>query len=255
MPTISVSGIPIHYDMTGGGSPTICLVHGAGGSTGVWIRQLEGLADNARLIALDLPGHGESGGHGCRTIQDYVAIVRGVVEQMKLDKLILTGHSMGGAVAQTFALAHPERLAGLVLVGTGARLRVLPKIFELVEREYPEGVRFVINQLGVSPATGPELREALFHQTLRTHQSVTLGDFRACDAFDVMERVSEIRVPTLVICGTDDQLTPPKYARFLQDRIAGARLALIPEAGHYVQIERADETTEAMREFLATLAR
>lgn len=254
MPTISVSGVPIHYEATGGGFPTICLVHGAGSSTAVWIRQLEGLADSARVLALDLPGHGGSAGQSCRTIAEYAATVHGVVEQMKLEGLILTGHSMGGAVAQAFALAYPEHLAGLILVGTGARLRVLPKIFELLERDYPEGVRFLI-QLGVSLATPAELREALFRDTLRTPQAVTLGDFQACDAFDVMERVNAIRVPTLVICGTDDRLTPPKYARFLQDRIPGARLTLIPEAGHFVQLERPDETTAAMRAFVAALTR
>jgi pimeloyl-ACP methyl ester carboxylesterase len=252
MPTISIHGIPIHYDRTGGGAPTLCLVHGSAGSTTVWIRQLEGLADSAQVIALDLPGHGRSGGEGCRTIGEYVAIVHGFVEALKLEKLVLGGHSMGGAVAQAFALAHPERLAGLVLVGTGARLRVLPRIFELLEQDYPEGARFII-RLAVSTGASGELVESLFHQTLGTPRSVTIGDLRACDAFDVMERVSAIQVPTLVISGTEDQLTPPKYSHFLRDRILGGRLALIAGAGHYVQLERADETTAAIREFLATL--
>lgn len=251
MPTLSVNGIPINYTLTGAGPYTLCLVHGSGGSAGVWIRQLEGLADSARVIALDLPGHGESGGQGSREIEPYAAIVRGFIEGMKLSKVILGGHSMGGAVAQAVALTHPELLAGLVLVGTGARLRVLPKIFELLERDYPEGVRFVIS-LAVSPGAPPELVESLARQTLRTPQAVLVGDLRACDRFDVMARTGEMRLPTLIICGSEDRLTPPKYARYFRERIARSRLALIPEAGHYVQLERPEATTAAISEFLAS---
>jgi pimeloyl-ACP methyl ester carboxylesterase len=253
MPTALAGGILIHYEVTGRGPTRLCLVHGAGGNAGVWIRQLEDLADLVQVIALDLPGHGQSGGLGCDRIEDYVRIVRGFLDATGLLPVVLCGHSMGGAVAQAFALAHPASLAGLILVGTGARLRVLPRIFELVDRDYPEGVRF-IGRLAVSPGAPETLVESLIRQTLTTPQAVTLRDFRACDAFDVTARLGEIRIPTLVICAADDQLTPPKYAQFLRDRIAGARLALIPGAGHYVQLERPEEINAALREFLTTVA-
>ncbi|MBI4610896.1 MAG: alpha/beta hydrolase [Candidatus Rokubacteria bacterium] len=252
MPTAFVSGLSIHYLLAGGGPTRLCLVHGAGGAAGLWIRQLEELTDIAQMVALDLPGHGQSGGPGCDRIADYVRAVRELLDALGHSKVVLCGHSMGGAVAQAFALAHPNYLAGLVLVGTGARLRVLPKIFELLARDYPEGVRFV-SRLAVSLGAPGHLLESLIRQTLSTSQAVVIGDFRACDAFDVMARLGEIRTPTLVICGTDDQLTPPKYAQFLRDHIAGARLVLISGAGHYVQLERPDETTAALREFLAYL--
>lgn len=253
MPRVSVNGIPINYTLTGSGPHTLCLVHGAGGSAGAWIRQQEGLADTARVIALDLPGHGESGGEGCREIETYAAVVRGFIDAMKLSKVILGGHSMGGAVAQAVTLAHPELLAGLLLVGTGARLRVLPQIFERLERDYPEGVRFVTG-LALAAGTAPELADSLIRQTLRIPQAVMIGDFRACDRFDVMARLTELRLPTLIISGGDeDRLTPPKYAHFFRERIATSRLALILEAGHYVQLERPEETTAVIREFLATL--
>lgn len=254
MPTASVKGIPISYDATGGGPTSLCLIHGAGGSSGVWVRQLEELADIAQVIALDLPGHGKSGGDGCVRIEDYVRVVHGFIDALGLPRVVLGGHSMGGAVAQALALAHPESLAGLVLVGTGARLRVLPKIFELLERDYSEGVRCV-TRLAVGAAAPPDLMESLVRQTFDTPQAVFLGDFKACDVFDVMGRVHEIRVPTLIICGEEDQLTPPKYARFFKDRIPGAGLVLIPGAGHYVQLERPEETNAAFRGFLTALGR
>lgn len=253
MPTFTVDGIPIHYVLTGGGPPTLCLIHGAGGSAGVWIRQLEGLADCARVIAIDLPGHGQSAGEGHQEIERYAAVVQGLIEGMRLQKVVLGGHSMGGAVAQAVALAHAERLAGLVLVGTGARLRVLPQIFESLERDYPEGVRFLIG-LALPPGAPPALVDSLVRQTLETPQSVTIGDFRACHRFDVMSEIGKLHLPTLIISGGDeDRLTPPKYARYFQHQIPEARLTLVPGAGHYVQLERPEETTAAIRNFLASL--
>ena len=253
MAETSVAGITLHYEITGGGPPTLCLVHGSGGSSAVWMRQLEGLADVARIVALDLPGHGASGGDGIGDIQNAAGVVRGFLDAIGVTTVVLGGHSMGGAVAQAFALAHPERLAGLVLVGTGARLRVLPKIFERLEGDYLDGVRFLVDLAVARDAPHP-LRQSLVRQTEATPPRVLIGDFRACDAFDVMARIGTIRAPTQVISGVEDQLTPPRYARYFHDRIAGARLALIEGAGHYVQLERPDETTQAIRELLTAIA-
>ena len=89
--------------------------------------------------------------------------------------------------------------------------------------------------------------------TAQNPAGVVLGDLQACDAFDVMSRISTVQAPTLVICGEEDQLTPPKYSRFLGQRIAGACVSIVPGAGHYVQVEKPRETTAAIREFLVRL--
>jgi pimeloyl-ACP methyl ester carboxylesterase len=252
MPAQSVNGIEIHYDLTGGGPRTCLFVHGSGGSTMSWIRQLEGLADTARVVALDLPGHGQSGGEGCSRIEDYVRLVHAFVETARFGKVVLGGHSMGGAVAQAFALSHPEWLDGLILVGTGARLRVLPKIFELLRADYAEGVRF-INSRAFSRSTPEALKDAARARSLETRPQVTIGDYTACNGFDVMERIGALRVPTLVICGEDDQLTPPKYARYLARTIPGAVLVMVEQAGHYVHLEQPAVANQAIRDFLTTL--
>src|SRR5919201_1393526 len=165
----------IHHETTGTRGPTICFVHGSGGSHAVWIRQLEGLADLARIVALDLPGHGESDGDGVGTIEQAAGAVREVLDELGVARAIVGGHSMGGAIALAFALANPDRIAGLVLVGTGARLRVLPTIVETLERDYTEGVRFVVD-LAVASDAAPEMREALVRQTLRNLRPVMIGD-------------------------------------------------------------------------------
>ena len=252
MPFQVVDGVGIHYVETGGGATTLCLVHGAGGNTHAWIRQLEGLADVARVVALDLPGHGESEGEGCRRIEDYARVVRGFIRAAGLGPVVLGGHSMGGGVAQTVALEHPELLAGLVLVGTGARLRVLPRVFELLASDYADGCAFV-TAMALSAAASQALKDGARAAMLGTRPQVTIGDFAACDAFDVMARIGAIRARALAICGEEDQLTPPRYAEFLAAKIPGARLLLVEEAGHFVQLEQPEIVNAGIREFLGTL--
>jgi pimeloyl-ACP methyl ester carboxylesterase len=155
-------------------------------------------------------------------------------------------------VAQTLALAHPEWLDGLILVGTGARLRVLPQIFELLRASYGEGVQFIVDR-AFSPSTSQALKDAVKAQTLETRAEVTIGDYTACNGFDVMERIAMLRVPTLVVAGRDDQLTPLKYSEFLARAIPGARLVIAERAGHYVHLEQPDVVNGAIRDFLAEL--
>jgi pimeloyl-ACP methyl ester carboxylesterase len=252
--TVSVNGLQIAYATAGVGSPAVCLVHGTGGSSEVWTHQLEGLADLGRIVALDLPGHGRSDGSIPKTIEDAAAVVAGFLDALGVTRVIIGGHSMGGAIAQQFALSCPERLDGLVLIGTGARLRVLPRLLDLLMTDCAAGVDLLMS-LAVGAKAPAELRAALHRSTADNPPGVVLADLQACDAFDVMGRISTVDTPTLVICGDEDQLTPPKYSRFLGQRIAGARVVVVAGAGHYVQVEKPRETTAAIHEFLVGLGR
>jgi 3-oxoadipate enol-lactonase len=252
MPTLNDNGETLHYARTGRGSPTLVLIHGAGGEHGTWMPQLEGLADAARVVALDLPGHGGSSGDGCRSIRDYALVVGRFLVALGGGPVVLGGHSMGGAITQTVALTSPELLTAIVLVGTGARLKVFPKLFALMKQDYAEGVDFVTGYAW-SPASSAALKEGGRRAMSATRVAVTIGDFTACNAFDVMPRLGEIHLPALVLVGEDDRLTPPKYSEFLARDIPGARLARIPRAGHYVTLEQPDEVNRALRAFLAGL--
>lgn len=252
MPTLNANGLRLHYLATGGGAPTLVLVHGAGGSTLTWARQLEGLADRAGVIALDLPGHGGSPGPGRDRIEDYAAVVEGFLAALGRGPVVLGGHSMGGAVTQAVALRAPHLLRGLVLVGTGARLRVLPELFTRLLADYGAGADFLTG-LAWSQAAAPALLEGGRRALLATPAAVTVGDFRACDGFDVMARLGEIRLPALVVVGEDDRLTPPRYAEFLARGIPGARLCRIPAAGHFVCLEQPDAVNHAIGRFLEDL--
>ena len=248
MPTLPVRGETVRYESRGTLGPALLLVHGSGGNAAVWRPQIDALGDIARVIALDLPGHGGSAG-SFATIEEAVDVVRGFVEALGLAKVVIGGHSMGGAIAQGFALAAPERTAGVVLVGTGARLRVLPKIIQTLEHDHPAGVHFLVS-LAVAASAPDPLKRTVFEETVRAPARSLIADFRACDRFDVMSRLGEIRAPTLVVTGIEDQLTPRKYAEYLAKHIAGAQLVLVPGAGHYVQLERPDDVSAAMRGFL-----
>lgn len=247
----TVLGQPAAYLEGGRGRPVV-LVHGAGGRAEVWARQIGGLADVARLVAVDLPGHGGTGAGGCRRVEDYAAWVLGLLDALGLDRAVLVGHSMGGAIVQTLALGYPERVAGLVLVGTGGRLRVQPRILDLFRDGSPEGAELVTG-LAYSPKTPPEAVVEAERAFRETPTAVTLGDFLACDGFDAMARLSGVTAPTLVVVGADDRLTPPKYAAYLARTIPGARLVEIEAAGHFPQLEQPGAVNQALRAFLAAL--
>ena len=123
----------IAYSYSGGATislaPPLLLIHGSGGDRLHWPPQLRRL--DTPVYGLDLPGHGESPGEGERAIQAYVDHIIRWMSGLEIPQAIWCGHSMGGAIAMTAALASPEQVAGLVLVGTGARLRVSPDILEL----------------------------------------------------------------------------------------------------------------------------
>lgn len=251
--TRSVAGRPAAWLEAGSGPPLV-LVHGAGGSADLWRPQLDGLGDVARVVAPDLPGHGPQGGRGGPSIAAYAEWLDGFLGALGEGPVVVAGHSMGGAVAQTLALARPERLAGLILVGTGARLRVLVRILELL-REHPVEGQSLIQGLSYAAGT-PRERVAVADRVLReTAPRVTLGDYLACDRFDVRERLGEIRTPTLVMTGAEDRLTPLKYGRFLAAAIPGAHLVEIAGVGHFPQLEQPEAVNGPIREFLADLPR
>jgi len=255
VPFVSLSGVAIHYGLgaalTPGRGPTVVFVHGAGGAQEQWRFQLRHLGLKRNALAVDLPGHGESQGQGYRTIEGYRDFVRDLLDALGITRTVLVGHSMGGGIAQSFALAYSGWLAALVLVGTGARLRVHPDILAAIRGGDMEETGQLIGRWAYSQAALPATVAQGAEAFARNKASMLEGDFLACDAFDVMREVSAIRVPTLVVCGEDDRLTPVKYARFLQQTIPGARLATIPGAGHMVMLEKPVEFNRILTAFLA----
>jgi pimeloyl-ACP methyl ester carboxylesterase len=158
---------------------------------------------------------------------------------------------MGGAISMTAALEYPDRVAALVLVGTGARLRVNPDILEITANDGQlQAAADLVTSWAFSPSASPRLIE-LGRERYGSAQLDTMHhDFAACDQFDVMDRLGEIECAALIICGEDDQLTPPKFSRFLADHMPRASLEIVPGAGHVVMLEKPEEVSKLIGGFM-----
>ncbi len=255
MPFITIQNQRLHYaehreDPRTPPMPLV-LVHGAGGNLYHWppgLRRLPGYD----VYALDLPGHGKSEGPGRETIEDYVAVVRDWARALDLPPFVLAGHSMGGAIAQTFALTHPEMLRGIVLAATGARLRVHPKILDGIRTDMA-AVGEMLVDWAYGQKAAPDQKRQFLKQFMAVPQDVMYGDWAACNSFDIRDRLDEIAVPTLVISGTMDVMTPEKYGRYMAERIPQADFALVEGGGHMLMQEQPQVVIQAIRGFLDRL--
>lgn len=245
-----------YYYFQGGDldSLPVVLLHGAGGSHLYWppeIRRLTG----KRVFTLDLPGHGKSGQRGQQSIAAYAKLITRWLEGLEISKAIFIGHSMGSAIAMTLAVNYPQQVAGLALVGAGARMRVRRDILE--DCANPTTFHKAVDSLitgAFSHLANPRLIELATKRMLETRPSVLHGDLLACHEFDLTEKLGEIQAPTLVVCGSDDLLTPLRNSQFLAGAILGATLTVIPDAGHMVMLEKPIETASVLQDHLTNLA-
>jgi pimeloyl-ACP methyl ester carboxylesterase len=229
--------------------PTLIFIHGAGGSNVLWQGQVDGLAGRVNAVAIDLPGHGDSKGDGMGTIEDYARAVADFTRAIEAPRPVPCGLSMGGAITQQLLLDHPDARCAGILIGTGARLRVQPLILKTVEENFSDYVESFL-AFAASEKTDPKRLRPISEATAQGKPQVALGDFKACDAFDVMERLPSIEVPVLVITSEEDKLTPPKYGIFLEEKIKTASRVHIRDAGHLVPAEKPDEVNQVILDFL-----
>lgn len=230
--------------------PPVILIHGAGGNHLYWPPQIRRLPDQ-RIFAVDLPGHGKSDGLGHHSIEAYAEAIVEFIQGLRSNAAVLIGHSMGSAIALSAAIRFPKYVIGLGLIGGGAKLRVAPSILQSASDPsmLPETIR-LISSLSFEAHANERLKELGAKRMLETRPTVLYGDYRACDEFNVIDQLAKITVPTLVLCGEKDQMTPPKYSEFLRDQIAGARLQMIPDTGHMVMLEQPEKVARALDKFL-----
>jgi pimeloyl-ACP methyl ester carboxylesterase len=244
---IDVDGIKIRIHESEKKLPLL-YVHGSGGTGNVWQHQLATVGG----YAIDLPGHGESeDDETIEFVEDYARYVVKVAES--IGEVFIAGHSLGGAIAQMAYLIKPEIVKGLILVSTGARLRVLNEILDGLIDNFEETAKMIVDNLFSHSFKDEEVKKMVFKEITGCGSRITHRDFKACDRFDLLEDYRsakiKIEVPVMCIVGSDDIMTPPKYSEFFQ-KMVNAEIKVMEKAGHMVMLERPDEVSRTILEFV-----
>lgn len=256
MPELLIRETKIHYiRKTPPAEPSIddkiIFIHGSGGNASLWSKVMEILAQNGiESWAISLPGHGESVGQGMTSIEEYREFVREFIETGALNKIILAGHSLGGGIVLDFALHYPEKLKAIILIGTGARLRVHPQALEMFRKMAEGEIEAKFEPWAFAENTPAHILAEGEREWAMTNPRVRYLDLKACDKFDIMEKVEKIQLPALIICGTEDRLTPVKYSEYLHKKIMESKIEIIPKAGHMVMVEAPGQLGRAITKFL-----
>jgi len=252
MPDILIGEEKIHYQKWREfGKQSLVAIHGSGGNIDHWPEAM-GNIPGTDVYALDLPEHGGSKGTCRESVDGYARLISDFIGALGLDRVILMGHSLGGAISQTIALLNPSWLKGIVLVGTGARLRVSRTILDGLALNPHETSKLILKAL-FGPSVSEDVVKRIREGYRLTPASVTLNDFRACDGFDILSKVQGIQCPTLILSGEADQLTPVKYGAYLNEAIPGSRHVIIPGVGHMMALEAPSVFVSEVSAFLSEM--
>jgi pimeloyl-ACP methyl ester carboxylesterase len=265
MPLARVGDIDLNYDLVDctepwkAGRPPLVFLHGLGGDRRLFLFQVAEFCRKFPVLTVDLRGHGESSlPEGDWTIADMALDLVRLLRLLGVERAHLAGVSLGGMVAQQFALDFPYATASLALVDTlcgppaGLENEVAAALRFIEEKPMGEIAKDRITN-AFSDAVDPLMRDYVIGQISRNEKSAYVRAARAAWAFSVCGRLGEVRAPTLVIVGEEDRVTPPFLSEEIAARIAGAQLVRIPGCGHISNMERPQEFNRALMEFLLRL--
>lgn len=257
---VELDGRRVSY-LTAGDSaaaPSILLIHGSGVSAGAWVNQLRGLLTAFRVAAIDLPGHGKSDPIPQASVEGYAETVAEFLEALGSGPVLVVGHSLGGAIAIALAAQRPHAVTGLVLLASCAKLpwvdsswgRLLPYVPGPLWKTF-----FISTAQKLLFARGvPGHAVSLGMQELRSCRAETiLKDLQAAKAMDLTQQATGLDVPTLILCGSQDRLTPPALSADLKGLIPGSRLTLVEGAGHMLLLEVPTRVNEEVLNFAKSL--
>ncbi len=243
MPYLTVHGVKLYYSARARGNDAIVFVHGAGGNHLNWYYQLEFLDIPLTLIALDLPGHGNSIGQPCDEISCYSEFLSGFIEKFNPEgKLILAGHSMGGLVVLDYLLKH-DKANGAILVGSACNLS---------RREPPRNPEEFCKNLFYSKESIKRCLKTA-DTILKRAKGVVEYDLKAAGKEDLCYEIQVINIPILLVLGREEQLVSLERVKQTAESLANSELRVIPRAGHMVMIEKFQEVNRIISEWVDQL--
>ena len=267
----------IAYTDEGKGDNTIILIHGLGSYLRAWEKNIGELSKNNRVIAIDLPGYGKSSKEphtGMMTF--YAGIVNELVKELKLNKVVIGGHSMGGQIGMTTYLKYPQIVKGLVLAA--------PAGFERFTKGQKQWFRDVMTVDGVRLTTPEGIQNNLASNFYRVPKDADFMvsermEMRSADDFipycyavvqsvhgmvdnPVIDYLQDIKVPTLILFGENDNLIPNRYlnpgrtveiAKYGASKIHNSKLVMIPKTGHFLMFEKPEVFNKETIDFIKSL--
>jgi pimeloyl-ACP methyl ester carboxylesterase len=240
-------------------TPAVIFLHGAGFDRTVWRLQTRWFAHHGRsVLAVDFPGHGWSAGPMLASIAAMSDWTAKLIEAAGLKSAALVGHSMGALVALDCAARHPDKVRALGLCGVAAEMPVHPEMLESAKANTLKvqelmtfwGIGNALHKGGmVSP--GLWLRRESLAVLERNRPDVIHADLAACNAYkDAGAQAAAVKCPTVLVLGDGDLMTPTAKAKPLAAAIAGARTVVVKDSGHFMMVERPDETLEALKSYV-----
>ena len=257
MPFAAIGKNVLHYVYSGKkNKPALVFANSLGSDLHIWDEVVESLADDFRIVRYDLRGHGLSEAspapYSARDLSEDIIALMDLIE---MGQAIVCGISVGGIIAQSLALDHPERVRALVLSDTGARIGSVESWEQRIELVRAEGLNawkeptmerwFSLEHRRRHPAALRGYATML----LKTAPEGYIGVCCALRDADFHDAAQRIKSPTLVLCGAEDIATPPQLGRELASLIPEAKFSLIEGAGHLPCVEKPVEMAERMMEF------
>ncbi|WP_018130674.1 alpha/beta fold hydrolase [Effusibacillus pohliae] len=260
MPYIQVENLTIHYKIEGNGSPLL-LLHGMGSNSRSWRNQLEGLKDHFTVIAWDAPGYGKSSdpSKAITTFKQFAKILKGFLEKLNLDSIYLLGHSMGSVLALDFCCLYPEVVKALILAdGTRGNAAGDAELNERKLRNRLVSIETLtpqeIAKQRVGELLAPNAPEEVRREAERLYSEIRPAGYRsvAYSLYNANQTglLPLINIPTLVICGELDKVTPVRESEILHAGIAKSELVIIPGTGHLCYQENPAAFNHHVLEFL-----
>lgn len=257
---LSVNGVET-FVATGGrpfdaSLPAVVMLHGAGFDHSTWALHSRWFAHHGySVLAPDLPGHGRSGGEPLPTIADMADWTAALLDAARAPKAKLIGHSMGSLIALETSARHPDKVSGLSLIGTAATMTVGPDLLKAAEVNNPDAIDMVSiwglgfkAELGGSLAPGLWMHSSAQRVLQNCRPGVLFNDLAACNSYqNALTAAAGISVPTTVIVGERDMMTPAKAGKALAAAVPNARTVVLSGAGHMMMAERPDELLEALK--------